>query len=189
MEPRVFLAFVGIATAVIVIPGPSVLLIVSNSLRFGVRAGLLSVVGISAAMSVQLAVGVAGITSLVFLLADWVEAICWVGIVYLGYLGVVRWRTADTQGASANALGQRGSSSLAQGFLVALTNPTTMTFFVAFFPQFLDMHKSATSQLLTMSLTFWVLAAVIDLAYVLRRRNGADPIEIHVREISARTDS
>jgi threonine/homoserine/homoserine lactone efflux protein len=165
MDSRAFLAFVALATAVIVIPGPSVLLIVSNSLRFGLRGGLLSAVGISAAMVVQLCIAVAGITSLVLLLTDWIQVVRWIGIIYLCYLGVARWRVAEAPGASLQR--RQGGSTLAQGFLVSLTNPTTMTFFVAFFPQFLNVERPTADQLVTMSLVFWLLAAGIDVAYAL----------------------
>jgi homoserine/homoserine lactone efflux protein len=165
VDDSFFLAFVGISTAVIVIPGPSVLLILSNSLQFGVRGGLVTALGISAAMAIQLAVAVAGVTSLIVLLSDWVAVIRWIGIAYLGYLGIVRLRQRDAGLDDAGV--RRGGSGLAEGFFVSLTNPTTMTFFVAFFPQFLDESRSPASQFLTMSITFWVLAAGFDVAYAI----------------------
>ena len=167
MDANLLLAFVGISTAVIVIPGPSVLLIVSNSLKLGTRNGLFTAVGVSAAMIIQLAVAVAGITSLVFLLADWFAVIRWIGIVYLCYLGVSRFRATKPDDGFEDSGKRRGGSGLAQGFVVSLTNPTTMTFFVAFFPQFLDVGRSAAHQFAIMSLTFWLLAAMLDVGYVL----------------------
>ena len=65
MTGATFLAFIAVSTAVIVIPGPSVMLIVATALRDGTRAGLYTVAGVSVAMAGQLAVAVAGLTSLV----------------------------------------------------------------------------------------------------------------------------
>lgn len=167
MDISVFTAFVAISTAVIVIPGPSVLLIISNSLRFGTRDGLLTAVGISSAMIVQLTVAIAGITSLAVLFADWFGVVRWIGILYLCYLGVTRLRAGATPDKKAPERSTRRGAGLAQGFLVALTNPTTLTFFVAFFPQFLLEDRPPASQFAIMSVTFWLLAAFLDVGYAL----------------------
>ena len=163
MDLQIFAVFVGISTAVIVIPGPSVLLIVANSQRSGLRAGLFSAVGISAAMVLQLTLAVAGMTSLL-LLTDWFTVLRWIGIAWLAYLGVSRLLRADSD-TLVSTPPPRSTSSLAQGFFVSLTNPTTMTFFIAFFPQFLDTGRPPGAQFLVMSVTFWVLAAVLDVGY------------------------
>ena len=167
MDTQLFLIFVAISTAVIVIPGPSVLLIVSNSLQFGLRAGLFTAGGISAAMVLQLAVAVAGVTSVLLLLAEWFTVLRWIGILYLGYLGLTRLLRAESDGSAGVPATKHTGSSLAQGFLVSLTNPTTMTFFVAFFPQFLAIERAPAPQFIVMSLTFWVLALLFDVGYAL----------------------
>ncbi len=177
MDTQLFLIFVGISTAVIVIPGPSVLLIVSNSLRFGLRAGLFTAGGISAAMILQLAVAVAGMTSLLLLLTDWFTVLRWIGIAYLGYLGLTRLLRAEPVGSAGLAATRHSGSSLAQGFLVSLTNPTTMTFFVAFFPQFLAMERALVPQLTLMSVTFWVLALLFDVGYALLSARLGSPLQ------------
>ncbi len=177
MDTQLFLIFVGISTAVIVIPGPSVLLIVSNSLRFGLRAGLFTAGGISAAMILQLAVAVAGMTSLLLLLTDWFTVLRWIGIAYLGYLGLTRLLRAESAGSAGLASTTHSGSSLAQGFLVSLTNPTTMTFFVAFFPQFLALERALVPQLTVMSVTFWVLALLFDVGYALLSARLGSPLQ------------
>ena len=80
----------------IVIPGPSILLIVANVLRDGTRTGLYTVAGISVAMAIQLAIAVAGLTSLITRLAAGQRVIRWVGLAYLAYLGLQSWRRAGT---------------------------------------------------------------------------------------------
>lgn len=165
MNSGVYLAFIAVSTAVIVIPGPSVLLIVANALRYGTRAGLFTVAGTSIAMAIQLAIAVAGLTSLITKLAAGQRVIRWVGIAYLAWLGVQRWRGADREHEAGPAKRPRTGSAFGEGFLVSLTNPTTMLFFVAFFPQFLTGTVSPQTELTLMALTFWLLALGFDCAY------------------------
>lgn len=165
VEPNTYLVFVALSTAVIVVPGPSILLIVSNTLQLGFRGGLSSVIGISVAMAIQLAIAVMGITSLVALLAPWLAVLRWLGIAYLAWLGIGRWRSVVPIGAFELTPRRRYGSAFGEGFLVSLTNPTTMLFFIAFFPQFLTNTAPAGRQLILMSTTFWALALVFDVAY------------------------
>ena len=165
MDTNIFLAFIGISTAVIVIPGPSILLIVANSLQLGTRHGLYTVAGTSIAMLIQLAIAVAGVTSLLVLLAQWFVWLRWIGILYLCYLGVTRWRSMTPLGTFDSGNRHRTGPAFGQGFLVSLTNPTTMLFFVAFFPQFLDAELPVVRQFSVMSVTFWILALIFDCSY------------------------
>lgn len=165
MQINIFLAFVAISTAVIVVPGPSILLIVSNSLQLGTRHGLYTVAGTSLAMLIQLGIAVAGITSLLVLLAEWFSWFRWIGIIYLCYLGIARWRSTIHSGEFKSGSGPEKRTAFGTGFMVSLTNPTTMLFFVAFFPQFLNAEMPAGEQFITMSATFWILAAIFDCGY------------------------
>ena len=165
MEIRVFLVFVAISTAVIVVPGPSILLIVSNSLQLGARHGLYTVAGTSLAMLIQLGIAVAGLTSLLVLLTDWFSWFRWIGVIYLCYLGIARWRSTNLSGDLESGAGSENRTAFGAGFVVSLTNPTTMLFFVAFFPQFLNAEMPAGKQFIAMSATFWILAAIFDCGY------------------------
>ncbi|UCG72979.1 MAG: LysE family translocator [Chromatiales bacterium] len=165
MSGGALFAFIAVSTAVIVIPGPSILLIVATALRDGIRAGFFTVAGISAAMVIQLAIAVAGLTSLITQVAVGQRLIRWVGIAYLTWLGIRRWRGAGAQPAAGVAPRPRQGTAFGEGFLVSLTNPTTMLFFVAFFPQFLTGTVSPQAELVLMALTFWLLALGFDCAY------------------------
>jgi threonine/homoserine/homoserine lactone efflux protein len=165
METNLLVAFVGVSIAVIVIPGPSILLIVSNSLQQGTAAGLYTVAGVSAAMFVQLLIVLAGFGSVVTWLAPALDIIRWLGIVYLCYLGIRRWRS-DSPGGLFDAHPSREyGSAFVEGCMVALTNPATLLFFIAFFPQFLDGAAPPGRQFMFMAVIFWLLALVFDLAY------------------------
>jgi len=167
MHTNIYFAFIGISIAVLVFPGPSILLIVANGLQRGVVAALYTVAGGIVAMLLQLIVALAGLTSLVTLVDEGYSYMRWVGALYLLYLGIQRWR-GDAQDlvVRSRAAGNY-RSVLVEGFIVALTNPGTMLFFVAFFPQFLNSDASAGPQLLLMAATFMLLTVLIDSSYAL----------------------
>jgi len=165
MESSLYLVFVGVSIAVIVIPGPSILLIVSNGLQFGAGSGVATVAGTSAAMLIQLGVAMAGLTSLATIVSDGLGVARWLGIAYLCYLGMRRWQCTVPVGAFEIPAARRNRSAFLEGFLVSLANPTTMLFFIAFFPQFMNDAAPPVRQLLTMSVTFWALALCFDLTY------------------------
>ena len=92
IDPAMFLAFVAATTILMLIPGPNVALIVSNSVAYGSRYGLITVGGTSSAMMVQLAIAAFGMTEALRTLGHWFEWLRWIGVAYLIYLGVTHWR-------------------------------------------------------------------------------------------------
>ena len=185
METNVYLAFVGISIAVIVFPGPSILLIVANSLQQGVAAGLITVAGGAIAMLMQLIVALVGLTSLVNMLERSFEIVRWVGIAYLLYLGVQRWRSSVSGSVIGKQRERNYRSLFVAGFLVALTNPGTLLFFIAFFPQFLNADVAAGPQLMLMAVTFMALTLTFDSSYALLSarigRSLQDPRQVQFR--------
>jgi len=157
---------------VLVFPGPSILLIVANGLQRGVTVGMYTVAGGIVAMLVQLLVAIAGLTSVETVFDGGFAYVRWVGVAYLLYLGVQRWRghaLGELRGLSIRTY----RSAVIDGFIVALTNPGTMLFFVAFFPQFLNDGLPVGPQLVLMAGTFMVLTTVVDSSYaVLSSRIG-----------------
>ena len=160
-----YLAYLAVSAALILAPGPSILLIVSNSLAGGTRRGLTTVAGTSAAMVIQLGVAGGGVTSLMLLLAGWLGYLQWAGIAYLCWLGVQTWRNAG--GTESQPVAARARSAFGQGFLVSLTNPTTLLFFAAFLPQFVNPASAAGPQALLLCATFWAMALVFDSGYAI----------------------
>jgi len=118
------------------------------------------------AMAVQLFVAVTGLNSVDTFFAAGFDYVRWFGVVYLLYLGAQRWRGqahSEIRGRSARGY----SSAVTQGFVVALTNPGTMLFFVAFFPQFLNIDAATNPQLALMAGTFMMLTLIVDCGYAL----------------------
>ena len=163
---ELYIPFLVAAVILIVIPGPNVGLIIANSLRHGLRAGLVTVAGVSAATVVQLAVAVLGMTSLLAWAAQAFEWIRWGGAAYLVYLGIRQWRAPAPAENTAAAPASPWACCL-NGFAVSMTNPKTMLFYAAFLPQFVDPALDVTAQMSVLAVTFVVLAVVLDSAWAL----------------------
>jgi homoserine/homoserine lactone efflux protein len=185
MQSNVYLAFIAISIAVLVFPGPSILLIIANSLQRGTLAGLYTVAGGIVAMLVQLAIALAGLTSLANAFDAGFDYVRWAGAIYLLYLGIQRWQGFRQDVVVRGRAAGSYRSVVFEGFIVALTNPGTLLFFVAFFPQFLNREAAAGAQLLLMAATFMVLTLVVDSSYaVLSARIGRrlhDPRRVNAR--------
>jgi threonine/homoserine/homoserine lactone efflux protein len=158
--------FAGVSLLLIVIPGPSVLFVVGRALAHGRRTALLSVLGNSLGgyvLVVAVSLGVGSVVArsvLVFTLLKLV------GGAYLAFLGVkaLRGRRALRSAFSGVTETPHGSvRTLAEGFVVGVTNPKTCVFFAAVLPGFVDRAAGAvTAQLLLLGLVFMLIALVCD---------------------------
>jgi len=167
MSLELYLAFVAATIVLILIPGPNVALIVANSVAYGSRHGLVTVAGTSAAMVIQLALTVMGLSGLLALMAEWFEVLRWLGVAYLVYLGLMALLAAPTDLTKVRAAGISSARTFTRGFLVSLTNPKTLLFYSAFLPQFVSPGTDASAQLLLLAATFLVIAAVLDSGWAL----------------------
>ena len=166
----ILLAYTAACIAVIIVPGPSVTVIIANSLRHGMRAGLWTDAGTQAGLATMLIVLAAGLSTIVNHMGwifDWLRL---AGAAYLIWLGIKLWRggggaaTSSTLAVEPDRKG-RGSRFFWQGFLVLWSNPKALLFFGAFIPQFIDPAGSALIQTLLLGLIFIVVAAVLDSSY------------------------
>lgn len=162
------LVFAAAAFVLIVIPGPSVLFVISRALAYGRRAALLTVAG-GAAGSFVLAAAVAlGVGALVQTSAVVHEVIKLAGAAYLVHLGVraFRHRRQLPVAFDGHDGSVRGRRTCWEGFVVAVTNPKTAVFFAAVLPQFVDTDGGNTSaQMLVLGGVFAALALVLDSAW------------------------
>jgi threonine/homoserine/homoserine lactone efflux protein len=167
MPLELYLAFVLASTVLILVPGPNVTLLVANSLSYGPRPAMATLAGTSSAIALQLAITALGMTSLMLVLAAGFEWLRWVGVVYLVYLGVREWRARPEVLDDQTVRAASSKVLYWQGFVVSATNPKTLLFYAAFLPQFIDPGRPLGVQLLLLSLTFLVLATVLDGCYAL----------------------
>ena len=162
IDPGLYLAFVLAVTLLILLPGPNVALIVANSVAYGPRFGLVTVAGTSAAVVVQLTLTALGMTAVLGALADWFEWLRWFGVAYLAVLGVQSWRAPVLDLSLIRPEPKSSRAIFLRGLLVSLTNPKTLLFYGALFPQFVVMNDHVAQQVALLSVTYLVIAIVLD---------------------------
>ncbi len=116
----------------VVIPGPNVALIVANSLKNGFRMGVMTVLGTTAGVALQLAFVVGGLVAIVELAAEALTWIRWAGVFYLIWLGIKTWREPASDLTQIEA----APTVFLRGCMLAAVNPKTLLFNAAFLPQF-----------------------------------------------------
>jgi threonine/homoserine/homoserine lactone efflux protein len=163
-------AFTLAAFVLIVIPGPSVLFAIGRALSAGRRDALLTVVGNAAGAGVGLVAVALGLGAVVAASAAALTVIKLAGAAYLIYLGVqaFRERRSLTEALSAKAGPVPGLRALRQGFVVGVTNPKTMIFFVAVLPQFIDERAGhPAAQIVLLGSIFLAIALISDSTWAL----------------------
>ena len=173
MTLELYLAYLLACLLITLIPGPTVTLIVANSLRHGARAGLLNVAGTQAGLALMMLVLMVGLSSVIAAMAwlfDWLRL---VGAAYLVYLGWKLLRSPPAEASVEKSSPPRGGF-FAQGFLVLMANPKALLWFGAFIPQFVDPKGNYVGQIALLGLSAMAVAAITDGAYaVLTGRAGA----------------
>jgi threonine/homoserine/homoserine lactone efflux protein len=164
--------FLAATLALTLTPGPAVLFIVTRSAGGGRRAGLLSVAGVGLGNAVHALATSLGLAAVLAGSPAAFTAVRWLGAAYLVGLGVRKLAdrgpgalaAADDAGAAPPA----GRTVLGQAFLVALLNPKTALFFLAFLPQFAEPARGAMAlQLLALGALFVAVAVTTDVLYAL----------------------
>ena len=174
MTLELYLAYLLACLLITLIPGPTVTLIVANSLRHGTRAGLLNVAGTQAGlflMMLTLIVGLSSVIAAMGWLFDWLRL---AGAAYLIWLGWKLLRTSEKNPSLETKPTLPRGGFFAQGFLVLMSNPKALLWFGAFIPQFVDPKGNYVGQIALLGLSAMAVAAITDGAYaVLTGRAGA----------------
>ncbi|SMH29453.1 Threonine/homoserine/homoserine lactone efflux protein [Rathayibacter oskolensis] len=163
-------AFALASFALIVIPGPSVLFVVGRSLALGRKGGFVSVLGNALGMLPAIALVALGVGSVVAESVAVFTAIKLVGAAYLVYLGVqaIRHRHDDGSASAAPKASPSLVRLLREGFIVGVTNPKTIVFFVAVLPQFVAYDRGGIPlQMVALGLVFFTIALASDSAWAL----------------------
>jgi len=166
MSIELYAAYLLACLVIVIVPGPTVTLIIANSLRCGTRAGLLNMVGTQVGLAIVIVVVGIGLTSLIESMGHWFDWLRLAGAAYLVWLG---WKMIRSTGGESDAAAPKPPRGgfLLQGTLVALSNPKTLLFFGAFFPQFIDPARGHVLQIAIMGVTAMLIAAVSDGAYAI----------------------
>lgn len=176
VEPSTLLTFALGALALILVPGPNVMFIVSQSVTRGRQAGLVSALGVEIGSVVHVTAAVLGLSALLASSATAMSIIKFGGAAYLVYLGVRVLLSRDGAGPHAFAPQERHLSRIfVNGLLINLFNPKVALFFLAFLPQFVDPNRgSVAAQLMVLGLVFCVVGLCCDSIYaVISGKGGA----------------
>lgn len=184
MSIELYLAYVLACFLITIIPGPTVTLIIANSLRHGTRAGLLNVAGTQLGLALMLGVLLVGLASIIATMGWWFDWLRLAGAAYLIWIGIKLLRATGDFGIPGSAPEPRGGFVL-QGFLVLMSNPKALLWFGAFIPQFVDPKGDYVGQVILLGLTAMAVAALSDGAYaVLIGRAGTMLSRTRVRLVS-----
>lgn len=159
-----YLLFVTLAALAILSPGPGVLMTLSNAARGGVRHAIGGILGIACGAWIVAALSATGLG---VLLATSVLAFTLVklaGAAYLVWLGVRLWRSSPSPAAQIPAK-TNARRRFAEGLALQLTNPKAVFFFLAVFPQFLDLARPDPASFALLVLTYAALVVAIHTAY------------------------
>ena len=161
MSIEIWLAFVAASAVLLIIPGPTILTVISYSMAHGRRANVPLVAAVALGDSTALLVSLLGLGALLATSAVWFTAVKWAGGLYLLYLGIklLRAGVSSAELAVPAAPGSRWRL-FANTWLVTALNPKGIVFFVAFLPQFIRPGGDVSRQLWILALTFVAMATL-----------------------------
>ena len=149
---------------VVVVPGPTVSLIIANSLKSGMRAGILNVVGTQIGLIILILLLALGFKVISPFLEDVIKVVRIIGAVYLMTLGYLSF-TSKTLSDNSEKLNKFDKKFILQGLIVILSNPKAFLFLGAFIPQFIDINQSIGSQIIYFGIIFMIVGAIFDGMY------------------------
>jgi threonine/homoserine/homoserine lactone efflux protein len=178
VEPGTLVLFSLAALAILVVPGPAVIYIVTRSINQGRSAGLASVLGIHVGTLVHLAAATVGLSAILVSSATAFTVVKALGALYLIVIGI---RTllgrADPAATDPQRPPRRRRRDFAEGVVVNVLNPKTALFFLAFLPQFVDPALGqAWLQILVLGLTFILLGLVTDSTWALAAGSAGETL-------------
>lgn len=167
-------AFAAASAILLIIPGPTILLVVSYALGQGWRTALPMAAGVALGDFTAMTLSMLGIGALLLASATVFTVLKWVGAAYLIYLGIKLFRAGGSLDAKPRTDAASAGKMLVHAWLVTALNPKSITFFVAFLPQFLSHDGDFFTQMLIFEATFLTLAFLNAFGYALvasRARN------------------
>ena len=183
MSGQSYFAFVLAAGALALVPGPTVTVIIANSLKHGARAGLGNVLGTQAGVVIWLAIATLGLGAAIRLMGVWFDLLRYLGAAYLVWLGIKLYLSKGDLAVAVDRARPNGSFFL-QGLVVILSNPKMLVLFGALIPPFIPQGADVVKTTLLLGFTFAVIAAAGDTTYaLLAGRAGAWLSQKRIRAI------
>lgn len=170
-----FAVYAAATLAILIVPGPAVLYVVTRSVEHGRRTGLASVMGVHVGTSVHVTAAALGLSALLVSSAAAFSVVKYAGAAYLIAAGLRRLITPPAVAEDSPRPRSDPGRAFAQGVVVNVLNPKTALFFLAFLPQFLDPSRgSIVPQVLLLGATFIGLGLLTDGAYAVAAAYFAD---------------
>jgi len=174
-DPGTLAVFAAAAIALLVIPGPAVLYIVTQSIEHGRTAGLVSMLGIQTGGLVHVLAAALGLSALLMRSATAFEIVKFAGAGYLIFLGLRKLFSRERFETTSERPPRRLDRLYRQGIVVNVLNPKTALFFFAFLPQFVQVDQGSVGlQIAVLGVFFLVLAAISDGMYALAAGTASD---------------
>lgn len=165
MDLHVWFAYIVTAIVFSLAPGSGTVNSISNGLSYGTRKSLGAIVGLQIGLAFHIVLVGAGIGALVAQSAMAFTVIKWVGAAYLVWLGIQKWRDQASLSTHNTDLHLSGWRLMRNAVLINLTNPKSIVFLVALFPQFIDPSKPQVIQFAILGATTVVIDAIVMLGY------------------------
>ena len=166
MSVETYLIYLAALTAFFATPpDTSQLLIMSNSLRHGLRRSLATVAGDLSANVLQMTAAAFGLTAIIAVSADALVFVKWAGVAYLAWIGLRLLLSSGEAERGDPSFAERTSQLFRQGFLTSSANPYAVVFFGALFPQFIDPSIPVVPQLLILGVTYLVVDGLLLIAW------------------------
>ena len=167
MDFDIWLAFAAASTVLVLIPGPTVLLVVSYALGQGWRAALPTAAGVALGDFTAMSFSMLGLGALLQTSATLYIGLKWLGAAYLVWLGIGLWRAGGRFEVAPRKAETRWTTMVLHAWIVTALNPKSLTFFIAFLPQFMDQQGDFWLQMLVLESTFLLIAFANALFYAL----------------------
>jgi len=149
---------------VVIVPGPTVSLIIANSLKFGLRAGILNVVGTQLGLIFLIILLALGFKAVSPFLEDVIKIVRIIGAFYLMILGYLSFTTKNFS-ENSHSIKKFDEKFILQGLIVILSNPKAFLFLGAFIPQFIDITQKIEIQIIYFGILFMIVGAIFDGMY------------------------
>lgn len=174
MSLETWLAFTLASGVLVLIPGPTVLLVISYALGQGWRSALPTAIGVALGDFTAMTLSMLGLGAVLQTSAVLYLALKWIGAAYLIWLGIGLWRSGGSLTVTPRHERTRSRTMIAHAWFVTALNPKSLTFFIAFLPQFMDQSGDFWLQMLIFESTFLVLAFTNVLFYALTASRARD---------------
>jgi homoserine/homoserine lactone efflux protein len=165
IDPAILIPYIAACFLFSIVPGPSVTVVVANSLAGGTKAGAATILGTEIAMLSMVLIVALGLQAVMALVSDAFTVIKFVGAAYLIWIGFKMFTSSGRLEMRAAGEKLPLGRYVWQGALVNWSNPKTLLFLGAFLPQFIDLSRPAFGQIMTLGLIVMAVATLTDLFY------------------------